>query len=72
MEMSSNYYLIKKAKDTYPQHYSTLKRFHYLKELPQHSAFTVIGYFSIIESPITHAPELAQPMDSLTHQMKLR
>lgn len=71
-ELGQLYTLLKQRKTEWPDHYRTAQRFHYLKALPEHSEFAVIGYFSVIESMITHAPKLSEPMDSLTHQMKTK
>lgn len=40
-----------------------------IRRLPDHSRFRVIGYFSIIESLITHSPRLAESLDSISHQL---
>jgi len=71
-ELGVNYRLVKRVQETFPPIYQSLRRFHDLKALQNDSTFLVIGYISVIESLITHAPELTEPMDSLTHQIKTK
>lgn len=40
--------------------------------LPRHSAFRVLGLFSILEMLISHNPRLEDKGDSITHQMKTK
>lgn len=71
-EIGGHFAQLKISKDKWPNHYSAAHRFHYLRDLHDQSDFMVIGLFSAIESLITHAPKLTEPMDSLTHQMKTK
>jgi hypothetical protein len=41
-----------------------------LKGLPHRSALSFLGYFSLLESLITHSPRPADPYDSITRQVK--
>ncbi len=43
---------------------------HRLKRIPKESELLTIGYFSIIEALITHAPRLDESLDSISHQLK--
>ena len=71
-EIFENYTLLKIAKEVWPAYYKAAERFQYLRALPFDSELTIIGYFSVIESLITHNPKLTANMDSLTHQMKTK
>ncbi len=63
---------LKEAYSKWPNLYKSAARFKVLGEISERSEIKVIGYFSVIESLMTHAPELTEPMDSLTHQMKTK
>ena len=41
-----------------------------LKRVPESSDLLIVGYLSIIESLITHAPRLAESLDSINHQFR--
>ncbi len=71
-DVTANYSTLMAMKEQFPNIYQAAHRFHQLKNIPEFNHFLVIGYFSVIESLITHAPELTEPMDSLTHQVKTK
>ncbi len=71
-EWRENHALLVGARDISPKACACAERFFNLSELPESSQFKVIGLFSVLESLITHAPELTEPMDSLTHQIKTK
>lgn len=41
-----------------------------LKRIPESSDLLIVGYLSIIESIITHAPRLTESLDSINHQFR--
>lgn len=41
-----------------------------LKSLPHHSPLRFLGYFAVLESLLTHAPQPKDPYDSITRQVK--
>jgi hypothetical protein len=47
-----------------------MKRFAQLDQIPKHSPMRFLGYISILESLITHAPDPKDPADSLTRQVR--
>jgi len=47
-----------------------MKRFAQLDGIPTHSPLRFLGYVSILESMITHAPDSKDPYDSLTRQVR--
>lgn len=47
-----------------------LNNFVSIRRVPSNSDILVVGYFSIIESLITHAPRLAETLDSINHQIR--
>ncbi|NVL89547.1 MAG: hypothetical protein HWN69_00935 [Desulfobacterales bacterium] len=70
--ISEYFELIKQVKDSYSNLYRSFRSFEDLKTIPDMSDLKVLGYFSIIEALITHAPKLAEPMDSLNHQLRTK
>jgi len=52
--------------------YRVLQSFQHLKYIPDFSDLKIIGYFSIIESLITHPPKILGSEDSITHQIKTK
>ncbi len=48
----------------------SVKNFNSLKRIPKESELLTIGYFSIIEALITHAPRLNESLDSISHQIR--
>jgi len=47
-----------------------IKNFSSLRSIPKRSELIIVGYFSIIESLITHPPRLTETLDSISHQLK--
>jgi hypothetical protein len=47
-----------------------LSNFSSIRRVPFNSELLVVGYFSIIESLITHAPRLTETLDSINHQIR--
>jgi hypothetical protein len=47
-----------------------VKQIDALKKLPHDSPLRFLGYFSILESLLTHAPKSTDPYDSITRQVK--
>ena len=47
-----------------------LTNFSAIRRVPFYSELLVVGYFSIIESLITHAPRLTETLDSINHQIR--
>lgn len=60
MDLNDDYGFVKHA----------LENFMDLKRIPKNSDMLVVGYFSIIESLVTHAPRLTETLDSISHQLK--
>ena len=60
-------------RDCVPEHCSyiinALNIFRDIESVPYFSTLRVVGYFSIIESLITHALKLLESLDSITHQL---
>lgn len=56
-------------KNDYPFIKKALSKFSILKQIPQDSELLILGYFSIIESLITHAPRSNETLDSINHQI---
>lgn len=56
-----------------PEDYSfvrhAISNFSALRRIPRTSELLTVGYFSIIESLITHAPRLSETLDSINHQI---
>jgi Apea-like HEPN len=71
-QLRQTYDLLQQLKTSSPAVYRSAQQFYDLRHIPESNFFMVIGIFSVIEGLITHAPELTQPMDSLTHQMKTK
>lgn len=46
-----------------------LESFYSSKQISSNISLKVVAYFSIIESLVTHAPRLAESLDSITHQI---
>lgn len=49
---------------------NVVKRFKQLDNIPKNSPLRFLGYISILESMITHAPDPKDPYDSLTRQVR--
>ncbi len=64
------YDLYKKLSPEYQYIDHSVKNFNSLKRIPKESELLTIGYFSIIEALITHAPRLNESLDSISHQIK--
>ncbi|HDZ61707.1 MAG TPA: hypothetical protein ENH40_01000 [Nitrospirae bacterium] len=47
-----------------------VKNFSSLRSIPRGSELIVVGYFSIIESLVTHPPRLTETLDSISHQLR--
>lgn len=60
ISLPSDYNFISKA----------LNNFSNLQRIPDSSELKIVGYFSIIESLITHPPRLTESLDSINHQIK--
>lgn len=48
---------------------TAIKSIHQLDKIPKNSPLCFLGYMSVLESLITHAPESNDPSDSLTRQV---
>jgi hypothetical protein len=66
------YSLLKEIEPEHEHIRHAVKLFWDLKALPRHSDFIIIGLFSIIESLISHSPQLDFYHDSNKHQMKTK
>ncbi len=64
------YDLYKKLPPEYQYIDHSVKNFNSLKRIPKKSELLTIGYFSIIEALISHAPRLNESLDSISHQIK--
>ncbi len=56
-----------------PEYYyinHALENFLSIRRIPEKSELLVVGYFSIIEALITHAPRLTETLDSIGHQIR--
>lgn len=71
-EINPYFQRLQAIKTEWPVLYSTARRFRALKALPNDSDFLFVGYFSILESLITHCPQLSEPLDSITHQVRTK
>jgi len=71
-QLRQTYTLLVTGASACPKAVKAADRFFSLKSFPESSEFMVIGLFSVLESLITHAPELTEPMDSLNHQVKTK
>ncbi len=49
---------------------NSLRIFNDIQRVPERSDLRVVGYFSVIESLITHAPRLTETLDSISHQIR--
>jgi hypothetical protein len=47
-----------------------LENFLSIRRIPARSELLIVGYFSIIETLITHAPRLTETLDSIGHQIR--
>lgn len=72
MKVATNYTLIKEISAEHKHIQRAIQRFDTLKSLPRKSELLVIGLFSVIESLITHRPELSESSDSLVHQIRTK
>lgn len=48
----------------------TVRQLRNLRTLPYHSTLKFLGYFSVLESLLTHLPDPKDPYDSITRQVK--
>lgn len=69
MLVSKYYTAINEAKNEQNSIWISLLRYHGLHSFPKQSDMIIIGLFSIIESLITHRPQLTESLDSITHQI---
>lgn len=49
--------------------HTALGKFYDLRAIPEQSDLLIVGYFSIIESLVTHSPRLKESLDSISHQL---
>ena len=63
---------IKNLPAEFPHIRRALQRFDQLRWLPRRSEMVVIGLFSVIESLASHAPQLTDSADSLSHQLRTK
>ncbi|MBN2180547.1 MAG: hypothetical protein JW715_01440 [Sedimentisphaerales bacterium] len=70
MKIGEIYDLYKKLPPKYQYIEHSIKNFDSLKRIPKKTELLTIGYFSIIETLITHAPRLNESLDSISHQIK--
>jgi len=68
-KIEANYLLHKNLTDEHKYIDHALRNFSALRSIPRKSELLVVGYFSIIESLITHAPRLTESLDSISHQL---
>lgn len=61
--------LYESIKDDYEYIDHALKNYYALRNMPKNFELLAVGYFSIIESLITHAPRLTETLDSINHQI---
>lgn len=47
-----------------------LSNYMHLRRIPKKSEILAVGYFSIIESLVTHPPRLTETLDSISHQLR--
>jgi hypothetical protein len=71
-EIPENYHLIKKISPDHEHITRAFRKLRDLKSLPRSSELVTIGYFSIIESLVTHNPNLTESSDSLKHQIRTK
>lgn len=69
IKIGETYQLINKLNTDNNYIKSSLMRFGTINHIPRQSELYIIGLFSIIESLITHRPQLIELSDSLTHQI---
>ena len=69
-EIGEIYALYKKLPPEYQYIDHSVKNFDSLKRIPKKSELLTIGYFSIVEALISHAPRLNESLDSISHQIK--
>jgi len=55
--------------EEFPFVHHAIHNFSALRRIPKASELLAVGYFSIIESLITHAPRLSETLDSINHQI---
>lgn len=60
------------AKDEYPDITTTLKNFYDLRRLTKTTTLITIGYFSVLESLITHQPKSTDTIDSIRRQVSMK
>jgi len=68
--VSETYSLLKELPSEYEHISRAFHRFMELRDILRFSELAIIGMFSIIESLLTHAPQLTESADSLTHQIR--
>ncbi|OHB56452.1 MAG: hypothetical protein A2173_01245 [Planctomycetes bacterium RBG_13_44_8b] len=71
-EIPENYHLIKKISLDHEHITRAFRKLRDLKSLPRLSELVTTGYFSIIESLVTHNPNLTESSDSLKHQIRTK
>lgn len=69
-KISKFYELTCNLKPEYSYINHALENFLSIRRIPERSELLVVGYFSIIEALITHAPRLTETLDSIGHQIR--
>lgn len=69
-KISKFYELSCNLKPDYSYINHALENFLSIRRIPKKSELLIVGYFSIIESLITHAPRLTETLDSIGHQIR--
>lgn len=70
MRLISEYHdLIEQFSDNFPFIKKAVSKLSILKQIPPDSDLLILGYFSIIESLITHAPRSNETLDLINHQI---
>ena len=67
--ISNIYNKLQLQRDTYPYISHAIKNFTELKTMKSNLDLLLVGYFSIIETLITHPPRLNENLDSISHQI---
>lgn len=69
-EFEKNWTAYNKLDEEYSFINHAIDNFNSLKVISSGSDLLIVGYFSIIESLITHPPRLAESLDSINHQLR--
>ena len=69
-KISKFYKLTCNVKPEYSYINHSLENFLSIRRIPERSELLIVGYFSIIEALITHAPRLTETLDSISHQIR--